>query len=148
MSTAILRRFDCFEDVRSWSPHSVQLEFGAFAQGWNDVDGVFVGDTDTWFGVLRQGNELLVVRPGEQRSLSSVELVEVVPTTPDGREVRLRFWDGSVWEVGYAPLILPLDETDPTVFAEPEDFDFGQYLRALVGDPDRQQRLFRRGACW
>ena len=144
MSPATLRRFDRFDDVRTWSRNTSDLELGGVAKGWHDVDGIFNGTAANWIAIVREDEELLVARPGEQRPLSDIDLVEVVPTTADGRELRLRFRDGSVWCAAYVPLAPLHGESEPTAFAGPEDFDFGQYLRALVLDEDRQLRLFRR----
>ena len=146
MPTAVLRCFTEYSDVRAWSPRVNVLERGVDATGWQDIDGVFTGSADNWFAVVRDRDRLVVARPGEERSLSSVELVEIVPTSAGGREARLKFQDGAVWTVEYAPLTPPPDEMDLTAFAEHDDFDFGEYLRSLVLDPDRQRRVFRREA--
>lgn len=143
MSAAILRRFDNFADVRSWRRNADRLAAGAVATGWHDVDGVFVGSDANWIAVVRD-DELLVARPGNQRPVSEIDLVEVAPTDEAGREVRLRFQDASVWIAEYKALGPPPGETDPTPFVEPGDFDFGDYVRSLVLDGERRDRLFRR----
>lgn len=143
MRPAILRCFNDYGEVRVWSPDVDVLEQGAHAKGWNDIDGVFVGSAADWMAVLREGDRLVVARPAEHRLLSTVELVEMVPTSaPGGREARLRFSDGAVWTVEYAVVMPMPDEADPTPFTDPSDFDFGEYLRSLVLDSDRQNQLF------
>ncbi|MFN8036449.1 MAG: hypothetical protein U0V73_10985 [Acidimicrobiia bacterium] len=122
------------------------LAEGAHAEGWRDVDGVFADGQSGWLAIVRFDDTLFVARPGEERPLKSVELVELVPGSIAVREVRLRFQDRVVWTLSYSPLEPPCDENDPTPFAEPEDFDFGEYVRSLVLDRDRQAGVFRRGA--
>ncbi|WP_344171777.1 hypothetical protein [Pilimelia columellifera] len=38
---------------------------------------------------------------------------------------------------------VPMFEGDPTPFVELEDFEFGVFLRNLLGDPERMERIFR-----
>jgi hypothetical protein len=144
MSGAIVRSFNEFSDVRRWAPRSLELQPGVAAEGWQDVDGVFARDFVKWIAIVRHERQLLVARPGEARPLASVEMVEIMPTAEGRREVNLRFEDQTVWTVEYSTLTTPLDDYDPTPFAQPDDFDFGEFLRSLVLDPDRQTRVFRR----
>jgi len=143
VSMATLRWFDRFGDIRFWGRNADRLEPGAVASGWHDVDGVFVGTDDRWIAIVRDG-DLFVARPGEQRPVADIELVEVVPTKRRAREVCLKLRDGCVWVAEYEALGPELGEVDPTPFVESDDFGFGGYVGAFVLDPERWGRLFRR----
>lgn len=144
MTMAVLGHFGHFGDVRRWLAGADYLERIESAQSWRNVNGVFAETGGNWIAVLRDG-DLLIARPGEHRYFSEIELVDVIPSVPGTSEAHVRFGDASVWPMIYAVSGSLCGESDPTPFAEPQDSDFGEYLRYLVaGGAERQDRLFPR----
>jgi hypothetical protein len=96
-------------------------------------------------GVFRANEELYLLLGQRSLPWSSIESVSIEENPPNNRRLRVLV-RGEVLEVDCRREVLnpPLSDLHEP-FVEDEDYDFCLFVRNLASDPERRQRVFRRG---
>jgi hypothetical protein len=108
------------------------------------ICGIFTEIKNKYLSLFREGNKLYFVIDSDIYLIDDTSSVDIKKIEKNKYQLSLFDDDNIVATYDYVkPHINPQLGLDPTPFIEEENFDFCLFIKNVVNDKDRRERMFR-----